>query len=290
MTELATKRPKRLFAFGCSFTRYHWTTWPEFVAYDLNIPYYNYGRSGAGNQYISNMVAQADATYSFDEDDLVMITWTNVAREDRWVKGDWVTPGNIFTQGDYDETFVRKWADPVGYMIRDFASIHLTKNLLDNKKCKYHMLSMCNIQTTIDQSQTSKGIEPKYKLIHEELCKKYSETLDTIQPSFFDVLWENNVYGNKLLKEKNIWGGQYSDGHPSPMEHYKYLERIFTSHNFRPETYNEASRVQKNYINFILEENKKHSTSYAIYQVDKKDQLELKRLTEVKTELQKHAL
>ena len=61
---------KRFFSFGCSFTRYAWTTWSDIIAEELKVPYYNYGGAGAGNQYIFNTVMQADAFYKFDENDL----------------------------------------------------------------------------------------------------------------------------------------------------------------------------------------------------------------------------
>jgi hypothetical protein len=90
-TKLINRPVRRVFTFGCSFTGYAWMCWPEAIAYDLNIPLYNYGRSGAGNQYIFNMLMQANNYYKFDENDLVIVSWTNVYRDDKFIKNNWVT-------------------------------------------------------------------------------------------------------------------------------------------------------------------------------------------------------
>ena len=145
---------KRLFTFGCSFTNYGWTTWPEYVSADLDVPYWNYGKSGAGNQYIANTLAQADTIHNFNQDDLIMISWTNVCREDRWINGDWITPGNIFSQNEYDEKFIKKYVDPLGYLLRDLSTIALVSGFLKSKLCQYHFFSMCNIIEQVDQGET----------------------------------------------------------------------------------------------------------------------------------------
>ena len=66
MTNIA-KVKGRLFTFGCSFTSYHWPTWANILAYDYDIPLYNYGLNGAGNQFIFNMLMQADSFNNFTE-------------------------------------------------------------------------------------------------------------------------------------------------------------------------------------------------------------------------------
>ena len=81
--KLITRPPKRIFTFGCSFVEYYWATWAEILGKDLGIPLYNFGKSGGGNQYIANTFAQANAVYNFNEDDLIIVSWTNVCREDR---------------------------------------------------------------------------------------------------------------------------------------------------------------------------------------------------------------
>ena len=56
MKMLITLEPKRIFTFGCSFTNYLWSTWANILGYEFReAEFYNFGKSGAGNQYIFNL-------------------------------------------------------------------------------------------------------------------------------------------------------------------------------------------------------------------------------------------
>ena len=87
------KKYKRFFAFGCSFTSYMWPTWADLIS--MEIPNsYNYGKPGGGNVFIFQQFVEANVRYKFNQDDLVILCWTNVAREDRYVH-KWLSPGNM---------------------------------------------------------------------------------------------------------------------------------------------------------------------------------------------------
>jgi hypothetical protein len=274
--KLINRPVSRLFAFGCSFTEYFWSTWPEIVAYDLDIPFYNYGKCGAGNQYIVNSLVQAHLKHNITKDDLVMVSWTNVCREDRWRKLGWVTPGNIYTQNFFDEKFIKDWADPLGYMVRDFASIHLARQLLQNIQCQYHMLSMCDIAEQIDQG-SSFSINTQQTDKHQELCKLYENDLADIQPSFFKQLWNNNIYNNKLLKEAELFKNNFSDGHPNPAEHYLFLTKTFTDHQFKKETDQRVKEIQENFVKFILDKIENTKKEFAIWNLSFEEMQLLKK-------------
>ena len=76
MKPLYKNKPKRLFTFGCSFTEWIWATWANILAYELDVPFYNFGKPGAGNYYIANQISQADAIFNFTKDDLVIVKST----------------------------------------------------------------------------------------------------------------------------------------------------------------------------------------------------------------------
>lgn len=256
---LILNKPKRLFAFGCSFTNYAWSMWPEIIAYDLDIPLYNYGRTGAGNQFITNAVCQANARYKFNSDDLVIICWTNVSREDRWVNGEWITPGNVFSQQEYDLKWVKKFIDPLGLLIRDLASINLVNNLLKTTNCQYHFLSMINIVNTTDQWNPKTNFKSFKKLnpdlgqnvdILEELLKYYKSDIDQIQKSFYEILWNNDI-NLKLDFEWKRFNGKFHDGHPWPSESLTYLKSIFVDHNFQQLTVDKVIDTENKIINEI---------------------------------------
>lgn len=277
--KLISRPVNRIFTFGCSFTHYAWSTWAEIVALDLDVPLYNYGQSGAGNQYITNMVVQANIEHKFVEDDLIIVSWTNVCREDRWRRGNWITPGNIYSQHLFDDKFIQEWADPLGYMIRDFATINLVQHLLDNSKCQYHMLSMCDIESQVDQSAKKLILLENDNITYKEIVKLYRVNLDSILPSFFKILWNNDIYHNKMIADCVLVGNKFSDGHPSPIEHFKFLQLIFTDHSFKDTTHRKVEQVQKNFINFILEMSTTRKKAFAIYEITNEELKKLRELT-----------
>lgn len=233
--DLVSNSPSRLFTFGCSFTGHLWPTWANIVAYDLKIPLYNYGQGGAGNQFIFNMIMQADSYYQFDKNDLIMINWTNIAREDRYITGKgWVTPGNIYSQGEYSRDFVTKWADDKWYAIRDFAAIKATWELLSNRNCQFHMMKMSDFPAA-DQWQQNKLVNLS------KIENLYNVYLNKIQKSFYDVLWNNDLE-YKFQQERSLIHPKYQDGHPTVYEHLLYLETVF-KHQFSTETKNIVNDV-----------------------------------------------
>jgi len=52
------KKYKRFFAFGCSFTQYHWPTWANIISKEFKESY-NYGQVGAGNFFIYQSLMEA---------------------------------------------------------------------------------------------------------------------------------------------------------------------------------------------------------------------------------------
>lgn len=205
----------RLFTFGCSFTEYKWPTWANILALHYNIPLYNYGKCGAGNQYIFNMLMQADGFYNFNSRDLVIVQWTNLTRVDSYKKGEWVTPGNIFFKYDPNNN------DENYFILRDFATIKASIEFLKNKNISYEMFKMNNFEYP-NQFLLKKADEKNYTNI-ESL---YSTYLKIIKPSFYEILWDNNI-NKKFLNEKKLKiKNNFSDGHPLVTEHLKYLQTV----------------------------------------------------------------
>jgi len=125
---------QRIFAFGCSFTQYGWPTWADLIALQNPLKkYYNYGMAGLGNLGIAARIIECDKRYNFCDTDLVMVMWSTFCREDRYVKNGWLTFGNVFNS-DYGKDWLEKFADPIGYLIRDHAIINLTNNFLQSGK------------------------------------------------------------------------------------------------------------------------------------------------------------
>ena len=227
---LIHNQPKRLFTFGCSFTGYNWGTWANVLAKELEpIEFYNFGRAGAGNHYIFNSLMQADAMYNFTHEDLVMVQWTNVSREDRYTD-EWLTPGNIYSQKTYDLEFVRKYFTEYGASLRDYAFIKSAHEMLKHKT-QWHFLQMLDITAFKDQW----NLETKKEDVElNKLHALYHDTLENLMPSFYDVLYSNQLK-KKFKQDSKLINRYFKDGHPNPFEHYAYLKEVF-KHDWKDTT------------------------------------------------------
>lgn len=122
---------KRFFAFGCSFTEYHWPTWFDVVKYDLNIPSQNWGLCGLGNVGMFHRMIEADIRNTFTDDDLIVTSWSTWHREDRYL-GSWTLNGNILNENDkYDSNFIRKYWDLENDIIKNAGVMIAANKMFD---------------------------------------------------------------------------------------------------------------------------------------------------------------
>lgn len=241
-TKLITNIPKRLFTFGCSFTKWHWMCWPEIIAHELKIPLFNYGNPGYGNQYIFNMLIQANTYYKFNQDDLVIVCWTNVHRDDKYIKGGWIYFGNLFTHPDVNQ----KYCYPTGLLLRDLAIVAATDSVLAHTGCQYHFTSMNDL--TEQYSQWS--VDPfQEKELADKIRNLYEDLIDKILPSFYEVLWNNDLT-NKWNQEFELFGGKFDDRHPHPQEHLDFLLKTF-DFDFSENVKERVTAIQQNWYNLI---------------------------------------
>lgn len=220
---LDLKKYNRFFAFGCSMTSYGWPTWADIIAQEIPESY-NYGQSGGGNLFISCQVTEASLRYKFQKTDLVMIMWSSVAREDRYLNCTWLTPGNIYTQNYYDEKFVEKFSDELGYLLRDINLITMTKNMLENHAVDFHMLNM----SPLTYKPINSNEENKYNWIREI----YHDTFKSILPDILTLELKGKWPQHPISKE----GHQSADYHPSPIQHFGYLNKLFPNISWSEKT------------------------------------------------------
>lgn len=215
------KKYKRVFIFGCSFTRYEWPTWAHILSLECtNAKIYNFGQTGGGNLFISERITAANQKFRFTEDDLVLMMWSTFAREDRYIKNRWETPGNIFTQGYYSAEFVKKYSCVKGYLVRDLALISMIKTCLTVYPCDAIML---------------KSVEPEY----ERNMFLEDDTYDVIE-LYRDVIYDMGLPLYHFFKDGNggwinghhyHWPGvgnsspenPFKDYHPNPEMYMKFL-------------------------------------------------------------------
>lgn len=208
-------RYKRFFAFGCSFTQYYWPTWADVIAKGMpQAEFYNFGLSGLGNMAISSRVSEAGCRFRFNQDDLVMVMWSTMCREDRWVRGSWRMTGNIFTQTDYGDDFVDKHVDTVGYLIRDLSLINLTTSYLKNTDAAFLFMP----SVPFDHQQVSKN-QPV-----SDIIGLYKDVIDSMPRSMYELEMCGN-WGPGHSYHHPIMG-VYNDNHPTPLNYAGYLDKI----------------------------------------------------------------
>ena len=215
----------RAFYFGCSFTDYYWPTWADIISQAIPNNY-KYAQCGAGNFYIYQAVVEAVAKHQICDNDLVMVMFSNVTREDRYTKSNgWITPGNLFHQDTYDEKFLKKFFCEKGYLMRDFTLIEGIDRILSTTGSDYSLMSMIHLDSYSSDNTRIENVN--------EVLETYSNTLLKIKPSVFEVIF-NNDWGNRQIRPKYTchWSdGVYIDNHPTPAEHLEYLQKTFPNTN-----------------------------------------------------------
>ena len=141
-----TQPIKRVFAFGCSMTKYHYPTWADIIG--RNYPHFeNWGRIGAGNQYIFNSIMECDLRNNLGPEDLVMVSWTSLSRLDCYQFNEWTHFHKLFA--DKNNNIPANCVD--GYEILNYAWIYAVHEFLSSKKV--NVVSM----TVVDYDQRSRA-------------------------------------------------------------------------------------------------------------------------------------
>ena len=237
MQQLNLKKYKRFFAFGCSFTHYKWPTWADIIG--SNIPYYeNWGSPGKGNHYIFNAIMECNARHAFDQDDLVIVMWSKVNREDRYHNGSWIDGYPAVLEETYGKKWCAKYAvDERANLVRDLAMIKASQSVLNYSGCDWTNLSWApvvnlNIEAVSTEnaklflSNEDAGINYWAELsnalvdlnapIDELMCPDVVEAYRDIFLNF-----KNNMYSVGLHK------ANAKDMHPTPLEHLHYIKSIW---------------------------------------------------------------
>lgn len=214
----------RVFAFGCSCTNYFWPTWADIIGKQAK-EYYNYGRSGAGNLYISNSIVEANIRHNITENDLVLVMWTTISREDRYIKTDWVTPGNIYTQDTFSKEFVYKFADNRFYLMRDLGFIAMADTYIKKLNCDYKVFTMSPLVET--QIKSGDVIIDDW---HSDITKFYKSVIDELGPALNLTLFDTGLWPQTPIRG---WGGQgqTADYHPTPAMYLDFIKKTFTDFN-----------------------------------------------------------
>jgi hypothetical protein len=255
MNNIDFSKYKRFFAFGCSFTDYWWPTWANIIAQEIP-NHYIYARPGAGNHYIYQAVIEAHTYHKFTNDDLVIVMFTNVSRDDKFVKSrGWITPGNLYHQGEYDMDFVNKYLCNDGYLMRDLALVQGIDIVLNSIGCDYDLLSMIPFDS--ESSDNKRMTDVGY------IFEFYKAVIEKIKPSVFDIVF-NNDWNSKPHRPRYKVGWQkdhYVDNHPTPAEHLQYLKLIYPNLQLSQQTLDFVDQFN----NLVLADNYRQELSHNNY-------------------------
>lgn len=180
----------RLFSFGCSFTKFHWPTWADIAGRSFD-HFENWGVGGGGNQLIFYGLNEAIQRRNIGPDDTVAIMWTSISREDRWKQQQrWLAGGSVYNSEYYDANFVKRYADPTGYLIRDLATIAGTKLILKQIGCRWKFFSIVPFDYHDDRDD-----EPECFFVpDQDVIDLYRPVIDSISPSVFETVFHNDWY------------------------------------------------------------------------------------------------
>jgi hypothetical protein len=201
-----SKLMSNFFAFGCSFTNYRWPTWADIVGQSFS-NFQNWGRSGAGNQYIYNSLIECHLKKNIKKNDFVAIMWSSTGREDRYVNYRWLTPGNIYNSNQYDQEFIKKFVDQRGFIIRDLALMFGAKKILDSIGCEYRFFSMVPVTVKDDYLTDDRSN------IVDDILPCYQELTNTLKPSIFQTVfnfdWDSRPF--VVPGAKSFWQRWYNE-------------------------------------------------------------------------------
>ena len=211
----------RLFSFGCSFTCYWYPTWADFLSNSSHFSYYeNWAKSGRGNRGIFNRLNEAIVKANISSNDTVVIMWSTIFREDRFLDNSWVVPGGIYNQQFYPRDWVLKYFSPEMGLIETANYVNASYHILENLGCNY---AMSFLQTPGIDPDPSDGIGEKISV-----SDKISPLLNNML-SIPRLAKKDFESFEKEIRETNDFPLLYNengklDGHPNPQIHYHYLK------------------------------------------------------------------
>ena len=240
------KKFKRFFAFGCSYTSYGWPTWANLLSLNFD-EYHNWALAGLGNRAIAERVAEANARYQFNENDLVIVQWSTHLRND-WFNptvmperlSNWKTAGSIFNYHNknlYDDKWIQTFFYEPAFLMHTLNHVSLTQGFLKSTGCTWYMTSigdLRNLGTDLRQNtsygevifETNKNVElawdtiPEIKIYNKPIWEDHKDHWLMPIEKFCQTCTESTF---DFVDTKNP-GQIFFDFHPSPRQHLFWIE------------------------------------------------------------------
>jgi len=221
----------RLFTFGCSYTRYYYPTWADYLGAVFD-KHFQFGTTGAGNKHIFNSFIYALQKYKINSNDSVVISWTSLDREDRIFNktNDFIRPGCIFSQDVFPDSWVDKYFNLNDKAIEFIGYIHSILAFSKSIGFNLHMLSMGDYR--LDGLLGSPHFIPLYRIKHQNDFYKKSGLYSAIcKIQEQHLLPDIDSFTSEIDKEPTRWeqGGDnlFIEQHPTSETHLLYAKSIF---------------------------------------------------------------
>jgi len=180
---------QRVFVFGCSFTKYAWSSWADIVASLMpQAEYHNFAMAGAGQMYIQTALSQASNKYKFGKQDLVLVMWSTYYRLDLYMNHPiydrWVIAGNLYSSGEiWPEELLARWS-PRGFLIRDLGIIDITHKWFSSAEFDSMGILGLNPHNHTCMLYNQEAGDSMHDRI-DDVVEFYQHTLETAVPQVF---------------------------------------------------------------------------------------------------------
>jgi len=207
---------RRLYTFGCSYTKYFWPSWANIIATNFE-QHYNCAQAGAGNYYAAEKLYEMHLKTNINKNDVVLIMLSSFNRIDIYNPQykAFNLNGNIYnSEHIYGEKFVREVWNDEHSIYNTWFMVKSMKALLDSIGCEYKILHAFDLLET-DTREILKTDDNTTLLIND---------------------YKQNVYMNESLQNysRNYTPQSYGfkdteipyelDGHPTIMCHHDFVK------------------------------------------------------------------
>lgn len=207
----------RLFTFGCSFTSYKWPTWADILSKSKNYDFFqNCARPGGGNHFIFYRLIECIERNKITKNDTIVIMWSSIGREDKWIKGKWTSWGSVYNSPisrKFGSDYIDHFTDPTGFLITNTAIIHATYQILKNIGCKFYFFAFTPILEVDDGcSLWSKLLKIDTDFYEKQILNVYKESIESINKNYlsFDDSSELDRYDTDYIFTDSDFQSQYN--------------------------------------------------------------------------------
>lgn len=212
---------KRFFAYGCSFTKWDYPTWADFIGVNFT-EYYNRGRGGCDHTYMADLIFSDHLKFQFNpQTDLIFLCSTGFNRLTWFDKKGYNCVGDLYNwqnsikqAGIHDHKKLDGFFETIWNL--DWAFLRSCESIIQVKT----FLDSLQIQSVFFEGVASKFILEKDFGLTTYTQDKLQHFFNLLQPitslDRFRCDYETHAYNDGMI-----------DGHPGQPRHYSYVKTYF---------------------------------------------------------------